>query len=185
MPARRGRKRKAEPGEFRERSGRGVNGFDRAEGTSAHEGSTDMDGHEMAGTNRGTADGNRVGEWAGAGELVTHELWGLWTAGLKELLRASTQIGQLGIDVTREVHVAAQRWQACWPDALRGPIVWYERTARETVENTRRVVGLTGGIGSALTEFTERLMASAETSRHRIEDAFLEVEPLARRRRAV
>jgi hypothetical protein len=119
-----------------------------------------------------------------ARETATHELMNLWTGGLKEWLRASSTMGQVAIDVTHEAHVAALRWQMAWPAVLRDTIGWYERAVRETIENTRTVVELMGAAGTVMTEFTARVTASAETARHQIEDAFLEVEPPTRRRQA-
>src|SRR5262249_32458021 len=120
-----------------------------------------------------------------AREIAPHELlMNLWMGGLKEWLRASSTVAQVAIDVTREAHVAALRWQTTWPAVLRDSVGWYERVARETIENTRTVVELMGAAGTVMTEFAARVTASTETARHRIEDALFEVEPPTRRAQA-
>jgi hypothetical protein len=108
----------------------------------------------------------------------------VWMNGQKEWLRASAHIGEVVIDVTREVLATSLGWQTCWPSAWRDPIRWYEHSVRETLDSARRVVDLVGAASTTMTGVAEGWLASAEDARHGIEEASLDVDPPVRRRQA-
>ena len=108
----------------------------------------------------------------------------LWTRSQREWLQACAHMGHVVVDVTREAYVASLGWQTCWPVMFHDPIGWYERSVRETVENKRRAVDLVSTAGTTMSELAERWTASSKDARHRMEEAYFDVDPSVRRRPA-
>jgi hypothetical protein len=100
--------------------------------------------------------------WADANQRVLNQLVELGTGAAKESVKLYAELQQGALDAFRETQAAALRWQALWQEAPRDPMLWYQKTLVDGIENAQKWFRLLEGNAQAVTRSAERLQSSTE-----------------------
>ena len=100
--------------------------------------------------------------WAEANQRVLNQLVELGTGAAKESVKLYAELQQSALDAFRESQATALRWQSVWQEAPQDPMLWYQKSLADGLENAQKWFRLLEGNAQAVTKSAERLQASTE-----------------------
>jgi hypothetical protein len=83
-----------------------------------------------------------VAVWSDVTQNAMRNMFELASHTSQEGTRQLIEWQRTNVDVLRELQAAAFRWNTIWPEALRDPVRWYQRSLEESVEATQRLFEL-------------------------------------------
>lgn len=110
--------------------------------------------------------------FADVNQQVLRDLVQLSSAGLQEGTRLWTEMQHVGVEAVRNVQSAVFRMQTMWPEALRDPLRWYQRTLEESIDVATQTLGLARKSAETATQSYQRLQSSAEESTRSLQEVF-------------
>ena len=111
-----------------------------------------------------------VALWADANQRILSQIADLGAGVAKESARLYAEMQQTTVDALRDSQATALRWQALWPEAIKNPTAFYQRTLVESVDGAQKAFRLAEGNAQALAKSAERWQASAEQAGRSIQE---------------
>ena len=115
-----------------------------------------------------------LGTWAELNQRIAHDLTRASLNAVEEGARVTTDVQQATLAAWGNVHGAAARWQALWPEAFRDPIRWYQRAFEQGVTAMHEAIDLGRRNAEAAMHSFDRLQGHSSEAARTLDETFRE-----------